>query len=159
MKMLVRTLAIASLFATVSSPLAAQGVTGRWITEIERMVRNENGNVSTGEKTKARLVLEQRGDSVTGTWEPLDAAASPGGRAAAPRQLRGTISGNKVSLSTQVEARRNINGEESVRTMTIVYDFTVDGDKLQGTTTLKGSDMEMPARPFSAWRETQPRRE
>jgi hypothetical protein len=157
MKMLVRALAIGSLFAVAASPLAAQGVTGRWITEFDRMVRNENGNVSTGEKVRARLVLEQRGDSVTGTWELLDAAASAGGRPAAPRQLRGTISGNKVSLSTQVEARRNINGEESVRTMTILYDFTVDGDKLQGTTTAKSSDMEMPARPFSAWRETQPK--
>jgi hypothetical protein len=151
MNMLVRALAIASLFAVAASPLAAQGVTGRWITEFDRMVRNENGNVSTGEKAKARLVLEQRGDSVTGTWQLLDAAASPA------RQLRGTISGNKASLSTQVEARRNINGEESVQTMTIVYDFTVDGDKLQGTTTAKASGMEMPARPFHAWRETQPR--
>jgi hypothetical protein len=66
---------------------------------------------------------------------------------------RGTISGNKVSLSTQVEARRSINGEESVQTLTLVYDFIVDGDKLQGTTTFKGSDMEMPTRPFTAWRE------
>ena len=157
MKTLVRALATGSLFAAVASPLAAQGVTGRWITEIERRVQNENGDVSTGGKTKARLVLEQKGDSVTGTWELLDAAASPGGRAATPRQLRGTISGNKVSLSTQVEARRNINGEESVQTLTLVYDFTVDGDKLQGTTTAKGSNMEMPTRPFTARRETQPR--
>ena len=156
MKMLLRALVIGPLFAGVASPLAAQGVTGRWITEIERMVRNENGNVSTGDKAKARLVLEQRGDSVIGTWELVDTAASPGGRAAAPRQLRGTISSNKVSLSTQVEARRNINGEESVQTMTIVYDFTVDGDKLQGTTTAKAPEMQI-TRPFSAWRETQPR--
>ena len=153
MKTLGRALAIGSLFATVASPLAAQGITGRWITEIERMMRNENGEVSTGEKSKARLVLQQRGDSVTGTWELIDVAASPGGRPASPRQLRGTISGNKVSLSTQVEARRSINGEESVQTLTLIYDFIVDGDKLQGTTTGKGSDMEMPTRPFTAWRE------
>jgi hypothetical protein len=150
-------LTIGSLFAVVASPLAAQGVTGRWITEIERMMRNENGAVSSGEKTKARLVLLQKGDSVTGTWELLDAAPNSGGPAAAPRQLRGTVAGNKVSLSTQVQARRNLNGEESVETVTLVYDFTVDGDKLQGTTTTKGADMEMPARPFTAWRETQPR--
>ena len=157
MKTLVRALAIGSLFAIVASPLAAQGITGRWITEIERMMRNENGEVSTAQKTKARLVLAQRGDSVTGTLELLDAPPSPDGRTAAPRQLRGTISGNKISLSTQIEARRNINGEESVHTLTIVYDFTVDGDKLQGTTSTKGTDMEMPARPFTAWRETQSR--
>jgi hypothetical protein len=113
--------------------------------------------VSSGEKAKARLVLLQKGDSVTGTWELLDAAPSPGGSATTPRQLRGTVSGNKVSLSTQVQARRNLNGEESVETVTLVYDFTVGGDTLQGTATTKGTDMEMPARPFTAWRETKSR--
>lgn len=150
MKTFVRALAVVSLVATAASPLAAQGITGRWITEFERMMRNENGAVSTGEKAKARLVLAQKGDSVTGTWELLDAPAAP---AAAPRQLRGTISGNKVSLQAHAEARRNINGEESVHRVTIVYDFTVDGDKLSGTTTTKSVDMEMPARPFTAVRE------
>ena len=117
------------------------------------MMRNENGNVTTGEKAKARLALAQKGDSVTGTWELLDASMAPGGRAAAPRQLRGTIAGNKVSLTTEFEARRSVNGEESVQKLTVVYDFTVAGDKLEGTMTTKGPDMEMPARPFSASRE------
>jgi hypothetical protein len=151
---LVRALALVCLLAVATSPLAAQGVTGRWITEFDRMMRNENGNITTGAKARARLVLEQKGDSVTGTWELLDAAPAPSGRAAAPRQLRGTISGNKVSLSTEIEARRNINGEESVSRLTVVYDFTVSGDTLEGTMTMKAADMQMPARPFSARRET-----
>ena len=149
MKALYRALTVASLLATAASPLAAQGITGRWITEFERTMRNENGTVTAGDKAKARLVLAQKGDSVTGTWELLDAPAA----AAGPRQLRGTISGNKVSLQAQAEARRNVNGEESVHTVTIVYDFTVDGDKLNGTTTAKSDDMEMPSRPFTAVRE------
>ena len=154
MKTIVRALAIVSLLAVVASPLAAQGVSGRWITEIERMMRNVNGETSTGEKAKARLVLQQKGDSVTGTWEMLGAAAGGGSGAGSLRQFRGTISGNKVSLATQVEARRNVNGEESVQTLMLVYDFTVEGDKLQGTITTKASDMEMPPRPFTAVRET-----
>lgn len=153
MKTLTRTLAIASLLAIAASPLAAQGINGRWITEFDRMMRNENGNVTTGEKAKARLALARKGDSVTGTWELVDASSAPGGRAAAPRQLRGTIAGNKVSLTSQVEARRSVNGEESVVKLTVVYDFTVAGDKLDGTMTTKGTEMEMPARPFSATRE------
>jgi hypothetical protein len=153
MKMLVRALAIASVFAVATLPLGAQGVAGRWIAEFDRSVRNENGNVSTGDKAKARLVLEQRGDSVTGTLELVDAPVGPGGRAARPRQLRGTISGNKVSLSSEAEVRRNMNGEESVHRVTIVYDLTVDGDKLEGTMTPRTTDMEMPARSFSARRE------
>ena len=153
MKMLVRTLAVASLTASVASALGAQGVNGRWITEFERRMRNENGSVSTSEKATARLVLQQKGDSVTGTWQLVDTATSPTGRATTPRALRGTISGNRVSLSTEIEARRNMNGEESVRKMTLAYDFIVNGDKLEGTMTTRAPDMEMPARPFSAWRE------
>jgi hypothetical protein len=155
MKMLVRALTIASVVAVATSPvpLGAQGVAGRWIAEFDRSVRNENGNVSTGDRTKALLVLQQRGDSVTGTLEILNAPTGPGGRPATPRQLRGTISGNKVSLSSEVEARVNVNGEESVRKLTIVYDLTLDGDKLEGTMIARSADREIPGRPFVARRE------
>jgi len=152
MRSLNRALVAASLLVVAASPLAAQGIDGRWITEFERQMRNENGAVSTGEKTKARLVLARNRDSVTGTWEILGVPTASGNRPA-PRQLRGTISGNKVSLSTEVEARRNINGEESVMKVTVLYDFTVNGDRLDGTTTTKSADMEMPPRPFTAVRE------
>jgi hypothetical protein len=146
MKTIVRALTVGFMLAIAAGPLAAQGINGSWITEFERQVRNENGEVSGGDKTKARLVLTRKGDSVTGTWQMLEGSATP-------RALKGTISGNKVSLTSQVQAKRNINGEESVVTLTVVYDFTVEGDKLQGTSTAKGSDMEMPPRPFSAVRE------
>ena len=146
MKSLFRVLTAGILVALAAGPLAAQGINGSWITEFERQLRNENGEVTAGEKTKARLVLTQKGDSVTGTWQMLEGAATP-------RALKGTISGNKVSLTSQVQAKRNINGEESVTTLTVVYDFTVEGNKLQGTSTAKGSDMEMPPRPFTAVRE------
>ena len=151
MRSLNRVLVAASLLVVAASPLAAQGIDGRWITEFERQMRNENGAVSTGEKTKARLVLARNRDSVAGTWEILGGPASS--NRPAPRQLRGTISGNKVSLSTEVEARRSINGEETVMKVTVMYDFTVNGDRLEGTTTTKSADMEMPPRPFTAVRE------
>lgn len=153
MKMPVRALAIVSLLTVATSPLGAQGVSGRWIAEFDRTVRNENGNVTTGDKAKARLVLQQRGDSVSGTLQLVDSPAGAGGRAPTMRQLRGTIAGNKVALQTEAEARRNVNGEESVHKVTVLYDLTLDGDKLHGTTKARSSDMEMPARPFSARRE------
>jgi hypothetical protein len=146
MKTIVRALTVGFMFAIAAGPLAAQGINGNWITEFERQLRNENGEVSGGEKTKARLVLTRKGDSVTGTWQMLEGSATP-------RALKGTISGNKASLTSQVQAKRIINGEESVQTLTVVYDFTIEGDKLQGTSTAKGSDMEMPPRPFTAVRE------
>jgi hypothetical protein len=153
MKTLVRTLAIASLFAVAASPLAGQGISGRWIAEFDRAVRNDDGNITTGDKAKARLVLQQKGDSVTGTLQLVDPAVGPDGRPARPRSLRGTISGNKVSLQTEAEARRSVNGEESVHKVTVLYELTLDGDKLEGTTTARASGVEMHPRPFVARRE------
>jgi hypothetical protein len=137
------------LFA--APPLGAQGsgVTGTWITEFDRMMRNENGSVTTGDKTRARLVLQQSGDSVAGTFEILGAGGGP----PSPRQLRGTISGDRVKLTSEFEARMNRNGEESTRTITVVYDLTVKGDTLEGTMTNRSGDMDMPPRPFTATRE------
>jgi hypothetical protein len=113
-------------------------------------MRNENGVVSAGDKARAKMTLQQNGDSITGTWEMVSESSRP----ATPRRLRGTIAGNKVSLSSEFDATVNIDGAMSTRKMTMLYDFTMNGDKLEGTVTNKSGDMDMPPRPFSAWRET-----
>jgi hypothetical protein len=145
-----RRITFALVALLTASPLAAQGINGTWITEFERTVRNENGVVSAGDKARAKMTLQQKGDSVTGTWEIV----SDGSRPATPRQLRGTIAGNKVSLTSEFEATVNIDGARSTRKVTLLYDFTVNGDKLEGTATNKSAEMDIPPRPFSAWRET-----
>jgi hypothetical protein len=155
MKLLVRALAIASVFAAIASPVAAQGINGKWIAEFDRTIRSENGDVTTADKGKARLVLRQKGDSLTGTFQVVDPPVGPDGRATPVRPLRGTISGNKVSLQTEAEARRSVNGEESVHKVTVIYDLTLDADKLDGTMVAKSANMTMPSRPFSARREKQ----
>jgi hypothetical protein len=155
MKLLVRTLTIASVFAAVATPLSAQGLNGQWIAEFDRSIRSGNGDVTSGDKAKARLVLHQKGDSVTGTLQLVDPPVGPDGRAPTTRQLRGTIAGTKVSLQTEAEARRSVNGEESVHKVTVIYDLTLDADKLDGTMTAKSADVTMPSRPFSARRERQ----
>jgi len=151
MNRMMRPVTLAFLTLLAAAPLAAQeaGITGTWITEFDRVVRNEGGVVTTGDKARARLVLQQKGDSVTGTWEMLN----PGNVQRPPRQLRGTISGNKVTLTSEFEARINRNGEESARTITMVYELTVNGNKLEGTMTDRSPDTGMPRRPFTATRE------
>lgn len=37
--------------------------------------------------------------------------------------------------------------------VSVTYDFTIAADKLEGTSKTRSSDMEMPPRPFSAWRD------
>ena len=141
-------LAAAALLA--STPLAAQDLNGTWFTEFERSMRNENGAVSSGEKTRAKITLQQKGDSLFGTFELVPGAGQP---ATAARPLRGVVKAGKGTLVSEFEGRRNINGEESVVKVTVVYDFSIATDKLEGTSTTKTSDMDMPPRPFSAWRE------
>lgn len=151
MKTMLRPLFVAALVLIAPSPGAAQGIAGTWITEFERSVRNENGVVSAGEKAKAKMVLQLTGDSVTGTWELVAPTATT---PATPRQLRGTLAGNKLTLSTEFDATVNINGEQSTRKIGVVYDLTVSADRLEGTMRMTSGDMDMPPRPFSAWRDT-----
>ena len=153
MKLLLRALTIASIFTAVAFPLAAQGISGKWIAEFDRTVRSENGDVTTADKGKARLVLHQKGDSVTGTFQVVDPPVGPDGRPTTVRPLRGRIAGNKVSLQSEAEARRSVNGEESVHKVTVIYDLVLDADKLDGTMVANSPNMTMPARPFSARRE------
>lgn len=150
MKTTLRRLLLAGFALVGASPLAGQEIEGTWITEFERSVRNDNGTVSGGEKAKAKMVLQQKGDSVSGTWEVVAPGATT---PATPRQLRGTRSGNKLSLSSEFDATVNINGEQSTRKIGVVYDLTVSADRLEGTMRMTSGDMDMPPRPFSAWRE------
>ena len=141
---------LAAVATLAAAPLSAQGINGTWMTEFERSIRNNGGEITTSEKTKAKITLQQKGDSLFGTFEVLPSAGAP---APAPRPLRGVLKGDKGTLLSEFEARRNINGEEEVVKVNVTYDFTVAADKLEGTSTTKASDMAMPPRPFSAWRE------
>lgn len=145
-----RTSLLAAVALLAAAPLTAQDINGTWFTEFERSVRNENGAVSGGEKSRAKITLQQKGDSLFGTFELVPPAGQPTPPA---RPLRGSMKGGKGTLVSEFEGRRNINGEESVVKITVVYDFSIATDKLEGTSTTKSSDMDMPPRPFSAWRE------
>ena len=141
---------LAAAVTLAAAPLSAQGISGTWMTEFERTIRNQDGAVSAGEKTKAKITLQQKGDSLFGTFEVLAPAGAP---APAPRPLRGVVKDGKGTLLSEFEARRNINGDEEVVKLSVTYDFTVSAGKLEGTSTTKAPEMDMPPRPFSAWRE------
>jgi hypothetical protein len=96
------------------------------------------------------MTLEQKGDSVTGTWQVMADAASP---APSPRPLKGVVAGNKVKLVAEFQATVNRNGEQETRTITVIYDLALNGDTLEGTMTNRAGDMDMPPRPFTATRE------
>lgn len=152
MRTALRTLAFAAVTLLVASPAAAQQITGTWIADIERRVQNDNGNVSAGEKSRVRITLTQKGDSVFGT---LASVSPPGSQAPAtpPRELRGTIAGNKAVISMDVVATRVMNGEVEEVKATVTYDVVINGDLLEGTMSTRAGDMAMPGLPFTATRE------
>ena len=57
-----------SVFAVIATlaaaPLSAQGISGTWMTEFEWSIRNQDGQMTAGDKTKATITLQQKGDSL-----------------------------------------------------------------------------------------------
>jgi hypothetical protein len=122
----------------------AQGVTGRWNVEFDsRMAMSPGGEPVVEDRAKARLTLEQHGDSISGSW--LMTSPPPAGRPApTQRQVRGIISGKTIRFTTgPTEATINRNGEESKVQVITDYEATIDGDKLAGTMTSHAVDGSM----------------
>jgi hypothetical protein len=127
-------------------------VAGRWSTEFDTGIRNENGVETSMGKREATFVLAVTGDSVTGTWQPKGDANGP---APAVVHLTGKRSGAKIELASEpVERTVSINGDEQRVRMVTTYSFEVHGDLLEGTTRTRALDgtFEGTERPFSAQR-------
>jgi hypothetical protein len=126
-----RALFQATVALAVASGVQAQaGVAGTYAVEypVRMMV---NGEPAPSEVTaKAKLVLEQKGDSVFGTWQ----LTAP--RQAPPQTLRGTIDGKNIRLWGTGHAKmRGPDGEQSL-SMNEEYVFTIDGDAVKGSITV-----------------------
>lgn len=140
----------AALVVVLATQASAQAFDGKWITEIARRMENVNGVMTESDKAKVRITLRQQGDSLFGTWAMVEAPAGT-----PSRELRGTVSERKATLSMQVEGIRNMNGVADTVRVTVVYEFTLSGDRLEGTSTSRGPEGSMPPRPFLAVRETE----
>lgn len=68
-----------------------------------------------GGTQQATIQIQQDGSKLSGTFQDSGGSSS---------QLTGSVAGNNVSFSVQVQARR---------TMTLAFTGTVDGDKMSGT--------------------------
>jgi hypothetical protein len=122
----------------------AQGVTGKWNVEYDMRIRSGMGGDEVEERGKARLTLEQHGDSVTGTWLMTSPAPPPGTAAQPLRTIRGTVSGKTVKFSSgPAEATINRNGDITKVQVMTDYEATIDGDTLAGTMTSHALDSAM----------------
>ncbi|MFN8580656.1 MAG: hypothetical protein U0163_06710 [Gemmatimonadaceae bacterium] len=143
-----------ALLGSVTAPSRAQGVGGQWIIDFNRRVQNMNGVISESDPARARMTLEVRGDSVTGTWvliSPVEVQMP------APRTLRGTIANGEVHLvSDPFVVRMREDGEEREMKLRTSYSFKLEAGELRGTQVSRpeGQDDGPPPRPFVAKRES-----
>jgi hypothetical protein len=148
-------LAVVALAGTGLRPVKAQGsVAGKWSTEFDIGIRNENGVETSMGTRAATMTLSVKGDSVFGTWQ---AAADSTGKLPAAIHLSGTTGGSKARLRSEpVERTVRMNDEEQKVKMFTTYVLAVDGDKIDGTSTVAALDgsFEANPRPFSAKRIT-----
>jgi hypothetical protein len=131
---------------------AQSGPAGRWTTEFDTGIRNENGVETSMGKRQATMTLTVTVDSVTGSWlvAPVDGAPAP-----APIKLKGTVRGTHVLLESEpIERTVRINDDEQRVRMASSYTFEVRGDSLVGTTRVSALDhsFDSPDRPFVAKR-------
>lgn len=140
---------VAALAAAPFATAAAQ-VSGTWSVEYVRGVRNLNGEEEVL-RGKAKVWLQQKGDSVTGTWEQVD----PAPRQAGARKVWGVVSNGTVKLQAEpTEAIRNENGVEEKVKIFNSYELRIDGDTVTGTQSTKSEDGSIapPPRPVNGTR-------
>ena len=68
-----------------------------------------------GGSQQATIQIQQDGSKLSGTFQGAGGSSS---------QLTGSVAGNNISFSVQVQGRR---------TMTLIFTGTIDGDKMSGT--------------------------
>lgn len=142
-----------AVLAFGATEVQAQGVAGTWTWEVQTRIRRDaSGTTPTGDKSQAQLVLDVRGDSVFGTYTVSRPGATE--TAPVPREVRGTVNGNKVVFSLTQQGRVNINGEERESQMTATYTLTINGDEITGVieTTSPDLPVSIPPRTFSGRR-------
>ncbi len=127
----------------IVAPSVHAQVAGKWNVEYDMRIRSGMGGDEVEERGKARLTLEQHGDSLSGTW--LMTSAPPPGTSAQPqRPIRGTVSGKTIKFSAgPAEATINRNGDITKVQVITDYEGTIDGDKIAGTMTSHAADGPM----------------
>ena len=120
----------AAALAVASGVQAQAGVAGTYAVEYPvRMMVNDQPSPSEV-TAKVKLVLEQKGDSVFGTWQLTEPRQAP------PQALRGTIDGKSVRLWGTGQAKmRGPDGEQSL-SMSEEYLLTIEGDAVKGSITV-----------------------
>ena len=146
MRSYVRVVALGSMLAAASSRVAAQGVAGAWTVTYDSDINTSGDVVVVKKRSKGRIVLEQRGDSVFGRFK-ADGMPEP------ERSLSGTFDGKVLELTTGLARRTiRINGQPTEMPMRTDWMGAVTGESIRGTMLIQIGDRPAPPRRWEAVR-------
>ena len=110
----------------------APAIAGTYLVDYDAQVRVTSDGPEVVQRGKARLVLQQRGDSLFGTWEP--AGNDTQGRPRPVRKVFGKLQNDTIRLNAEpTEAVVNVNGEEQRRSITQAFTATFKDGAITGT--------------------------
>ena len=134
------------LVMLVAASAGGQGVAGTWRVTFDSDVRQDGETFTVTKRGTGQLVLEQRGDSVLGTFKP---DGTPDG----PRRVSGTWDGKVLKLTTGTVRRTvNVNGKPTEMATRTDWMGGVDGSGLRGTMFIQLADRPAPPRKWEATR-------
>ena len=136
----------------ISSNARGQSLTGTWTAEYPTSVRNVNGQLSS-DVGVAVLKIEQKGDSIFGTWHPQNTP-----RKAEPRKIVGTFKDGVLNfVGEPVEAtvrRGDASAPDQPVMMRSYFEAKLEGEALAGMMHSQSEDgsISSPALKWSAKR-------
>ena len=133
------------LCAGLAQSAAAQTASGTWRGEYDAGVSGTGDRVRVTRRAAIVLILEQKGDSVFGTWD---------GQPQPPvRELRGSIAGQTLRFTTGTrEAEVLVNGKPERRKVRTDFTGTIQSDQITGTMIMYWGSDDPPLRNWSASR-------
>jgi len=131
-------LATSLLALALFVPMAAQAqeITGKWTATYPARVSNINGN-QQAEMGTAIVTIEQKGDSVFGTWHGQNTPVP-----SQPRTFRGTFTNGRLNLvGSPIEARvRRGGGDDEVIQMITYFEGALKDGVIEGTMYSESTD-------------------
>ena len=112
----------------------APAIAGTYLVDFDSQVRVTGGGTEVVGRDKGKLVLQQQGDSVFGTWEP--GGTDQQGRPRPVRKVFGRMQNDTLRLNAEPsESVVNINGEEQRRSITQAFSAVIKNGAITGTIT------------------------
>ena len=129
----------------VSTRTMAQQVSGTWAVTYDSDIRQDGEKITVNKRAKGKLTLEQKGDSVFGTFKPDD------GPDATARPLTGTLKGKTLSLTSGIVRRNvNINGTPTAMSTRTDWMGVVQATGIRGTMLMQMGERPAPPRRWEA---------